>query len=353
MATGELDELLTRHQAFWSGEAKTALKQLTPHVPLKGGGETGSRYQTKTVPLAGGQYAAEGQFITPELIDPGAFYPQGSGPDSALAGDFIAGTAPPHLCWTEAIVGCPVRVVTGGPWAEPFFGDWAGLGSLKPVEAWLSKLDEFVDFLAARAAGRYPVFQPLFRGPIDMMTFALGHDRVFLELMDSPDRTSEFLEACTDIFIETARRRLEHTPPFEGGYASSYGIWAPGRVLRTQVDNATLLSPSLYRKQVLPHDRRIIETVDYPLIHLHSGCLHIVDDLLELEALKAIQVSLDYPGGPLASDVMPILQRILQKKSLIVTGPVTGAELLELEALSPQGRLCMRLNLLQEGAAAA
>jgi hypothetical protein len=60
-----------------------------------------------------------------------------------------------------------------------------------------------------------------------------------------------------------------------------------------------------------------------------------------------IQVSIDFPGGPLATEVMPILQKIVQKKPLVVTGPVTREELAALERLEPQGRLCMLVEIVQ------
>ena len=109
-----------------------------------------------------------------------------------------------------------------------------------------------------------------------------------------------------------------------------------------------MISPAVYRERVLKYDRRVIEAFEYPLIHLHSGCLHLADELLQVDALKAIQVSIDYPGGPLASEVLPVLERIIRKKPLIVTGPVAEDELRALEALPHSGRLCMHVQLVGE-----
>ena len=337
----EPERLLERHEAFWNGEGETPLRRVTEHCPL---GESGG------IPLADGSRAADGKSITPESIDPRRFYGEDSGPKNAVSGDFIAAAGPPHLCWTEAIMGCPVRVEVGGPWAESVSGEWRDLERLKADERWLKKLDAFVDLLAERAGGSYPIVQPLMRGPVDMMASFVGHERMCLALMEEPETAVAFLDKCADIFIQTAARRLEHTPEFAGGYLSSYGIWAPGRVVRTQLDNATMLSPAVYRERVLEADRRVIEAFDYPLIHVHSGCLHIADVLLGVEALKVIQVSIDFPGGPLAAEVMPILQRIVRKKPLIVTGPVTEEELAALEKLEPRGRLFMQVQIVQNGA---
>ncbi len=339
MENGAWKQVQQRHETFWHGERGVLLEQVTTYQPL------GAR---RGIPLADGQLSSEGQRIVPDLIDPDRFYPTAHKPSSAWQGDFIGGAGPPGLCWTEAILGCPVLMVTGGAWAGPFEADWTAPAQLEPDLAWLEKLDAFVDLLVERAAGHYPIVQPLLRGPIDMMASAMGHEEMCLALMEYPDRADAFLAYCTDLFIHTAKRRLEHTPPFAGGYASGYGIWAPGTVVRTQVDNATMLSPTVYRERVLAHDRRVIEAFDYPLIHLHSGCLHIVDDLLAVEALKAVQVSLDFPGGPLATEVLPILEQIVRQKALIVTGPVTTEELHSLEALAQEGSLCLRVALIQD-----
>ena len=342
MSTGDLARLVKRHRAYWRGEGEGPLRQVSRHSPLAA---------HAPIPLADGTSAAEGMCITPDLIDPRRFFPEERGELPAGSGDFLSVAGPPHLCWTEAILGCPVRVVTGGPWAEPFVSDGADLDSIAADEQWLGKLDEFVHLLAERADGKYPIAEPLMRGPIDMMAAALGHEPMCVALMESPEETDALLSTCADIFIHTARRRLQHTPAFAGGQVSAFGIWAPGSVVRTQVDNSSLLSPAVYRDRVLKHDRRVIEAFDYSIIHLHSGCLHIADDLAAVEALGVIQVSIDYPGGPMAAEIMPILARILEKKPVLVTGPVTEAELGELEALSPPGRLGLQLAVIQDNTA--
>lgn len=331
--------LLDRHAAFWDAGARIMLRRVSEYRPLSDG---------RGIPLADGSRSEEGQVITPEMVEPRLFYGDEAAPFDLVRDGFMAGASPPGLCWTEAILGCTVRIVTGGPWAEPFDVDWRHPSSVMPDERWLARLEEFVVFLAERASGRHPVGQPLMRGPVDMMASAMGHEAMCVAFCDEPVAAAAFLDRCADVFLETAERRLAHSPAFAGGYLSGYGIWAPGTVVRTQVDNATMLSPDLYRRHVLPADRRVMEAFDYPLIHLHSGCLHVVDALLEVEALRAIQVSVDHPGGPLAHEIMPILRRLAGRKSLIVTGPVDREELSELDALAELGSLCLEVSLLPD-----
>lgn len=342
----ELELLLERHTGFWKMEATDRpLMSVAPYQPMQ-------RSRKRGKFLWGGRTIEEGEHITPDTVDLRHFL--GGAPESVVDGDFIRGAGLPGLCWTEALLGCPIRMGTGGVWAEHFLDDWPDLKSLcemqKPRDdnPWLEKFREGTRMLVERANGRYPIVQPLMRGPVDMMASALGHDRMVLAFLDHPDGAQILLNHCTDLFIGLAETHLSLAPPFHGGY-TDYGIWAPGPIIRTQADNAVLLSPRLYRERFLPCYARIFRRFEYSVIHLHSGCLHIVDDLLEQEELNAIQVSIDFPGGPLAEEVLPVLERMHQKKPLILTGAVTDRALrLLLDTLSPAG-LCLAVRRIVEG----
>ncbi len=333
-----LQDLLVRHEAFWQRQGDTALMSVSAHRPLE---ERGG------IPLADGTRSADGRLITPELLDPSRFYGDSSIGD-VVNGDFMAGQSPPGMCWTEAAFGCPVRIVTGGPWAEPCVEDWRDGRALEPDRAWIDKLGAFVEYLVERADGHHAITQPLFRGPVDMMFAGLGHEEACMAVKTEPDISDRILDGCAELFNHIATMRLARTPEFESGYLSGYGIWAPGTVVRTQVDNASMLSPETYRERILPFDRKVFAAFDFALIHLHSCCLHIIDDLVQEKDLDCIQVSIDYPGGPLAADVMPQLQRILEHKPLIVTGPVYQAELDELKKLRPAGGLCLNVQVVPD-----
>ena len=123
MLSQEMNSLMERHEAFWAGGGDGPLRRVTPYAPLREGGG---------IPLADGSWAEDGRTISPDLIAPRRFYEEDAEPTSVVNGDFIVGKGPPGLCWTEAILGCTVRMVTGGPWAESFFGDWAELEDLEP-----------------------------------------------------------------------------------------------------------------------------------------------------------------------------------------------------------------------------
>ncbi len=325
----EILRVIERHKAFWEmEEVEKPLMSVGRYNPSEGRG----------VP-------EEKVYITPDTIDPQRYI--SSGPSSAVSGDFMRGVGPPGFCWMEAIMGCPILMSVSSVWSEPCFSSWDDLENmgLSPDNPWLVKLLEITRLQADKAQGCHPIVQPLLRGPIDTAAAVLGDEQTCLAIYDYPNEFHRLLEICTDVLIKVAEARLALSPPFYDGYLSNYSIWAPGTVIRTQADNSALISPAMYRDFLLPCDERIFDSFDYPLIHLHSGGLHIVDVLLDAEKLRAIQVSLDYPAGPPFAESLPILQSINKHKPLIVTGVLTEDELNQLlETLSPRG-LCLSVSV--------
>ena len=304
------------------------------------------------IPLADGTRATEGRQLTPDLIDPAQLAAVHGQLSSAFAGDFVHGVAPYDMCWAEVITGCPLYWMAGHVWTTPieeFMGSWVHefMEQLRVTtdNAWLDRLLSITRLLVERAQGRYPVTQPLLRGPVDILTAVLGDEQSCFLMKDDPERFRRLLDVCTDNFIAIMKVWMAASPPFLGGYCE-YGIWASGTVVRTQADNAALISPQDYREFLKPCDERICNAFDFPLIHTHSGVIHImVDSLLDTEKLRAIQVSLDYPAGPSISEILPILKRINERKSLIITGGLTAKELEMLQsALSPRG-LCLSVSV--------
>lgn len=337
-----LERVLQRHRAFWAMEdVDTPLLSVGRYSPLQ---------PRQPITLADGSQAKEGDLLLPESMDSHRFV--GQQPDSfdTVSGDFIRSRAPYDVCWTEAISGCPIRWKAGHVWADPFIEDLSDIGGLLVAadDPWLAKLLEITRLLVAQAGGAYPISQPLMRGPVDIASSAMGDEPFCWAMVDEPERFRRLLDLSTDIFITIARAWRDATPPFQGGYCV-YGLWTPGTTIRTQADNAALMSPQLYREFLLPCDARICEAFEYPLIHTHSGVLHIMaDSLVDLDILRAVQVSLDYPAPPSVEELLPFLKQVNAHKPLIITGAVTQSELdMLMESLSLKG-LCLQVALRSE-----
>ncbi|MBC7255424.1 MAG: hypothetical protein H5T66_04900 [Chloroflexi bacterium] len=332
----DIRPLLRRHAAWW--ERRGMLYAEVPHEPL------GDLW----LPLADGSLADRDLDLQPEMLDLDrlAGPTQERGPLNRW-GDLIEARGPyARIPWVEAILGCPIRAtIKGGSMrSQAFIASWEEWPKhrRKHHRGWHAFLLRLTEALAVRANGRYAVTQPLMRGPSDLAEAVLGPEMTCFSLYDHPAELQGFLWDVTDVFIEVLREQAARLPPLEGGYVNWFGIWAPGTVVRTQCDASAFLSAQQYARWFLPHDVRTSEAADYAIIHLHSGCLHTVEALLEVERPQAIQISLDpEPSGPPVRAILNTCQKILEKKPLVVDGEMTEADVaLLLEAL-PHDGLCL------------
>jgi hypothetical protein len=105
-----------------------------------------------------------------------------------------------------------------------------------------------------------------------------------------------------------------------------------------------VISPRTYERFLLPCDERICGSMAYPIIHLHSVCLHVLDKVLSVAGFGAIQVVVDPgPADPPLLSLLPAFQRVqMAGKPLIIhCSTITQVELDGLLAgLSPRG-LCV------------
>ena len=169
-----------------------------------------------------------------------------------------------------------------------------------------------------------------------------------LALCDQPETIAQVLAQTARAFIEVGRAQYELLPSLDGGWSPwVFGLWAPGRVMRTQSDSASQLSPEMYREQILPHDRAIAQAFDYSVVDLHSaGTLHLHPVLLEMEELDAISVTLDgYRNPPTIEELTPTFAAILEGKSLIVAGEMKAEQLDRLTRALPSGCLCIYASI--------
>lgn len=247
--------------------------------------------------------------------------------------------------WVEAILGCPIYYSSESFWAEPVMAEWPEELRLSSPEGeeWLAKLLEFTEALARRADGRYAVAATLMRGPSDLAAALRGHVEMVYDLYDHPDQLRQLIDAATERWIEIAQRQLERIPPHAGGYVSNfYRVWAPDRIVFTQEDASASFSPDLFRRYLLPADRRIAAAFPYSIMHIHSPTTWPVGQWLQIERLSCIEINYD-DNGPRLPELLPLLRQIQEVKPLILRGAMTPEEIAYVKReLSPRGLL---LNL--------
>jgi hypothetical protein len=313
----ELEATLKRHAAFWvRGEVD---------MPLMGTGANRLYFPLRALRTV---LSIEEGLVTPDMIEVGPFLDhidEQFSSEGLLLGDLFWSAYPSAaIPWMEAILGCPIRISKDSDslWSEPILTHWDQMADVRfsPENEWLSKLLELTDALVENSKGRHPVSQTLMRGPSDMMAALRGTERLCFDFYDYPDEVGRLAEICTNIWIEVNKMVLDLIPDFHGGCCSGLmQVWAPGQSIVFQEDASIFLSPSMYRKFLLPCDRRIAEGFEYSMIHLHSAALHVVDELLEVGPLAAIQVAFD-PSGPSIEQLMPVFARIMERKPLVILG---------------------------------
>jgi len=258
-------------------------------------------------------------------------------------------TAEPYtgIPWMEAILGCEVRAGAEAfssrhAYASPSDAADAAESVLSQVRAnpsgnpWLAKYLEFTKALVELSRGRFPVGQPIMRGPTDMVGAMIGQTEMIFALADEPDAMRRLIGAVTGVFLEVIAAQKRLVPPFFGGTAFGfYHVWTPGNAIWFQDDLSSVLSPSMYREFFLDSARLICSGYEYTAVHLHPSSFFIVDDLIGLDRLQVLQVNKDV-GGPSVEEMLPVLSKILEKQRLILWGDLTIRDLELVKTRLPQ-----------------
>jgi hypothetical protein len=101
-----------------------------------------------------------------------------------------------------------------------------------------------------------------------------------------------------------------------------------------------MFSPDSYQKHFIKFDRMIIRKFPYCVLHMHACGLHILDAVLEIEDLKAIEITLEKETGAYKKDILFNACKKIQarSKSLIIHGELSDDELTEYrDSLNPAG----------------
>lgn len=225
--------------------------------------------------------------------------------------------------WLEAMLGCPIKMTEGQIWVERYAGDVDELirrGGNINGNPWLELYVEFLRQLQERLQPPYLAStNTLLRGPSDLVAAILGVKEACIGWLEDPKRMAALMRVCTDAHLAVVEAGYRAIKPFAGGYMSGYGVWSPQPVARMQADHSSLLSPSIYERQILPYDREIIQACPICLFHIHNNGYHIAPLLAQVEELDAIEVVVDpYPRGQRKAHEISMMQMIQQHKPLMV-----------------------------------
>lgn len=236
-------------------------------------------------------------------------------------------TAEPYasIPWMEAMLGCEVTAGDVSFVSEPWVGSPDQLDgiTLEPGNPWLQKYLEFTEKLVELSHGRFPVGMPVMRGPADVAGALLGQVEMVIAMCDEPKVMQRLFLRLADIYSMAIKMQKERTPLFHGGQAYGfYHVYCPGKCTWYQEDLSAIISPGMYGEFLREPERMICDGYDYTCIHLHPASFFILNQLLENPWLRAIEVNKDV-GGPSVEEMLPHLQKIAERKNLVLWGDFT------------------------------
>ncbi|MGD8751202.1 MAG: hypothetical protein PVG14_07255, partial [Anaerolineales bacterium] len=234
--------------------------------------------------------------------------------------------------WMEAIMGCPVYFKDTTIWADPCILDWKDYSWEEPTleNPWAQKLLDLLAALINHSSGRYHVSATLMRGVADMCAAMRGSTKLALDLYDQPEAVRRLAEVCANVWIEVGQAQLDLIPEVdEMGHIASVGslrCWLPGKGIWLQDDAASVLSPNFYEQLFLPQVKKIVSHFPYVVMHLHGTYLWLIDQLLEIKEIDALELNYD-AGIVQLEEILPAWKKIQTKKPCIAFATATLEEL--------------------------
>jgi hypothetical protein len=241
-----LEYRINLHKQFWE---RTSQKY--PIVSFRLGDFFFSRHYKASESLN-----IEGKLITPEMLVVDAFLPdyERMYQESIEMKQSAFWTAEPYtgIPWMEAILGCPVVAGTDSFTTtkkkdfNPIDIDSIILDEDNP---WLIKYLEFTECLVELSRGRFPVGQPIMRGPSDIIGALIGQVEMIYLINDSPELFLQLVHRVTQLFLEVIKLQKARIPQFHNGSSIGfYHLWTPGSCIWYQDDLSSILSPELYSR---------------------------------------------------------------------------------------------------------
>lgn len=348
MTEATIDSLIELHRTFWNRELDEPIVNI----------DCANSKRFGFVPTLPPQWHdQDGLILSPEMLSPQAFQPEPFrvNDNHPLFGEVAFNTLCPYFRppWLTGIVGCELQVSTGSQavWPLPTLPEnWHELDDLgySPRRDWLDKLLEFIAYIVEHwYPGRcVPCLDMIGRGPGDLLNALLGPERFYMAMYKHPTQLKLLIEKVADEYIRWAKSQFEILPAFHGGACNLYGIWSPGECIRFQEDYAINISERHFMEFLMSSSMRIMKEFECQVYHTHSGFSNLSKWATEIDELKSVDVALD-PNGSALRALFPHLNRILERKCLVIAGELTREQLdLLVSELSPGG-LWIDVNIVE------
>jgi hypothetical protein len=293
----------------------------------------GSEYPVHRYPAA--KTIPEGTVLSPDHFSIEAYlndYDYLFEEHEKCGGDFIwSASIYWGIPWVEAALGCPIILSSyssGSIHAEtlPGFKGANDIPEFSMKNPWVIKAVDFLEQMAQRSNGRYPLATTRMRGISDLLSLLFGTENLIFAMLERPDEVTAIAEKLTDFWIQFGKIQIERIPEFHRGIGSFYyNTWAPKGTIWHQEDAAALLSPDLYESFIRVWDEKIVNAFDGCIMHQHSNGYFPYEFYIKM-GFTALELHID-SGGPSAELLNPVYQKIMSEKPLIIWGEISEKDL--------------------------
>ena len=195
-------------------------------------------------------------------------------------------------------------------WSVPFVEDWE---DALPLQLWdahplWQRLLEFYRRASERMAGKMLLSTPDLHTNMDLLAAVRGPQRLCTDLIDQPEIIDRAMEDARAIFRKLWADVCDVGKMDELGYCHAFYSMEGAAVL--QCDFSCMISPSMFRRWVLPALEEEAMIVKHALYHWDGpGALVHTDDLLASTGLHALSY---VPGAGYGghSDYLELFKRV-------------------------------------------
>jgi len=143
---------------------------------------------------------------------------------------------------------------------------------------------------------------PDLQGPFDNLELIRGSD-VFVDLAVDPESVEEAMNVLATAQIGLAKHFQQWTTEPRDGYCHQHAVMLKGNILLRD-DSCLMVSPQMYRRQIAPHDERVLRELGGGGIHCCGAVGHLVDQWLRLPSIRSLDL-----GQPELNDVGAIYSK--------------------------------------------
>ncbi len=182
---------------------------------------------------------------------------------------------------------------------------------------WIPRVIETMEFYHEALAAwpevnrQLRIVLPDLQGPFDNLELICGSN-VLLQLITEPVAIDQALATLAQAQIHLARRLPRWTNDGPPGYCHQHAVGLKGNILLRN-DSCIMVSAEMYRRQIAPHDERVLRELGGGGVHSCGNIGHLVDEFLALPSIR----SLDF-GQSEMNDIDAIYSRAAKKEIALI-----------------------------------